>query len=210
MSNNNKKGFIEEIGESVVPIVVVIVAVILLYVLQAAVNVLNFLSENPWVGWLIVGFLFIVGVLYLLSKFGIIFTNRVRYVVRDDFLEKFPTEVGESYREAIANYNHGQERSCSVMMRRTLEVAIAIRFKKAGLENLIRGKNLPKRIELAKQEHFISSSIANRLNQLKWIGDLGAHDYKVKIVKEDLEKGLQTLRIALEHMFHEEDFQTQK
>lgn len=208
MSNNNKKGFIEKIGEAVVPIVVVIVIVILLYVLQATVNVFNFLSENPWIGWLIVGLLFIVGILYLLSKFGIIFSNRSKYVVRDDFLEKLPAEVGDSYLEAIANYNHGQDRSCSVMMRRTLEVAIAIRFKKVGLENLIRGKNLPKRIELAKQEHFISSSIANRLNQLKWIGDLGAHDYKVQIVKEDLEKGLQTLRIALEHMFHEEELQS--
>lgn len=121
-----------------------------------------------------------------------------------DFLEILPLEVRERLEEAQGTYRHGHYRSCSVMMRGALETAIEIRFKKAGKARTLRGKNLPTKIELTKQEGFITPSIAHRLKQLvKWIGDIGAHDYKAKLRKEDVEAGFQTLRIALEHMYHQ-------
>lgn len=208
MSKEERKGFIDQIGEPAIAIITIIVVVILLYVFQAVVNIMNFLSNNPWVGWLVFGVICVIVVLYILVKFGIIFSSRNGFKLDVGFLKSLPIEVREGLEEAQGNYRHGHNRSCSVMLRATLEAAIAIRFKKDGKAQMIMGKNLPQKIELAKQEHYTSPSIANKLNQLKWIGDLGAHDYKVQITKEDLEKGFQTLRITLEHMFHNETYQT--
>jgi len=194
-----EKGFLEQIKDVVVPLVVIIIIIIFAYVLQAVVNILNFLSENPWVAVVVacaVGFLVFVYILAKMRAFG-------RFKMDSEFLKLLPPEVQERLNEAQGTYQDGYYRSCSVMMRGTLETAIEIRFNRAGKEEAIRGKSLPQKIELSKQEGFVTPSIARKLNQLvKWIGDIGAHDYKVKIRKEDVETSFQTLRIALEHMYH--------
>jgi len=198
-----EKGFFEQINELVVPIVAIIIIVILLYVLQAVVNVMNFLSQNPWVGWVVLGVICVFVFFYIWGRLGFVLPSRGRFKMGTQFLERLPLEVRERLNEAQGTYRHGHYRSCSIMMRGALEIAIEIRFKKAGKVRALRGKNLPQKIELSKQEAFITPSISNRLKQLKWIGDIGAHDYKAEIRKEDVEAGFQTLRIALEHMYHQ-------
>lgn len=198
-----EKGFFEQISESIAPIVAIIIIVILLYVLQAVVNVMNFLSQNPWVWWVVLGVFCVACFFYIWVKLGFVLPSRGRFRMDAEFLKGLPPEVRERLNEAQGTYRHGHYRSCSVMMRGAIETAISIRLKRAGKAKALRGKNLPQRIELAKKEGFITPSIANRLNQLvKWIGDIGAHDYKVKIRKEDVDLGFQTLRIALEHLYH--------
>lgn len=198
-----EKGFFEQISDLVAPIVAIIVIVVLLYVLQAVVNVMNFLSQNPWGWWVILGIVCVVGFFYVWARLGFVLPSRGGLKMDVEFLESLPPEVRERLDEAQGTYQHRHYRSCSVMMRGALETAIDIRFKRAGKLRTLRGKNLPQKIELSKQEGFITPSIANRLNQLvKWIGDIGAHDYKAKIRKDYVETGFQTLRIALEHMYH--------
>jgi len=198
-----EKGFLEQINESVAPFVALIIIIILLYVLQATVNVMNFLSQNPWVGWVILGLICVIGFFYIWIRLDIGLLIRGGFTMDVELLDSLPPAVKERLEEAQGTYRHGHYRSCSVMLRGALETAISIRFKNAGKARTLKGKNLPQRIELAKQEGFITPSIATRLNQLvKWIGDIGAHDYKVKIKKEDVETSFNILRVALEHMFH--------
>lgn len=203
MSREKEKGFFEQIGELVAPIVAIIIIVVLLYVLQALVNVIEFMNRNPWVWWAVLVVISAAFLFYAWAKFGSVLPGRSGFRINAEFLKSLPIELREQLLEAQGTYRHGHYRSCSVMMRGALEAAISIRFREAGKARALHGKNLPQRIELAKKEGFITPSIAKRLNYLvKWIGDIGAHDYRVKIREEDVENGFQTLRIALEHMYH--------
>jgi hypothetical protein len=202
--SKDEKGILEQIGEYILPLVVIIIIVILLYVLQAVVNILNYLNQNPFVGWVIFGVMVIIGFIYIGVKSGFIFQSGLE--MDSKFLEKLPNEVQIILKEVSDGYDNHLYDSCSVMMRKALEAAISIRFKINRSENKLRDEDgepfdLPKRIEIARQENYITRSIANGLKQLKWVGDIGAHDYRVRVNREDIKDGFKILRIALEHMF---------
>lgn len=96
--------------------------------------------------------------------------------------------------------------ACGPMMRKALTAAIDIRFKRDGKEAKMYDDNnrhlkLQKMIEVAKQERYITPSIFGKLSQLKWVGDISAHDYQIKLTKSDVEIDLRTLRMALERLY---------
>lgn len=201
------EGFWEEIKKEVSPIVAFIIIVILLFVLVAILNFINYLMENPWVAYVFAGILAFVGFLYLREKLGIAWPSRKKLPLDSFFLERLPPEVQSILKEATDCYQHHLYGPCSVMMRKCLDTAVTLRFKRdgRGSELLLPSSellSLPKKIELAKQRRYITSSISSKLRQLKWMGDIGAHDYKAKVRKEDIKEDFRTLRIALEHMYH--------
>ena len=209
MPKKRKKyeGFWEEISKEVSPVVAFIIIVILLFILVAIINAINFLIENPWVAYIFVGILAFVGFLYLREKLGIAWPFGTKLPMDSSFLGRLPPEVQTILEQVSGCYRHRLYESCSVMMRKCLDTAVTLRFKVDRAEKELFGSSdesisLPKKIELAKQRRYITPSIAGKLRQLKWVGDIGAHDYKVKVNKEDVEEDFRTLRIALEHMYH--------
>lgn len=120
--------------------------------------------------------------------------------------EKLPQLVKRIIDEAYGCYVHGFYAASSIMLRKSLEAAIFIRLQMSGVENkLFDGDGNPfelkKRIEIARQEHFIPSSYCSDLRNVKWFGDAGAHSFKITLVRQDLPNVLNLMRLVLDAMF---------
>ena len=93
-------------------------------------------------------------------------------------------------------------------IRKALSTAIHIRFRREGNEKeLYNGKGesykLSKWIELAKQNRFLSASLARKLTkEVKVFGDVGSHDYMIDFHKEEVPSVFKLLRLALDRMYH--------
>lgn len=125
----------------------------------------------------------------------------------DDLLEKLPPEIRVICEEINGCLYHGFFNAAAVMMRKALEVATIIKFRQEGKENLIlksgEYEELPTRIEIAKQNNFISRKIAEKLirdNKIKLFGDTAAHSFRIQIREEDAGPLRDQLRLVLEDM----------
>lgn len=117
-----------------------------------------------------------------------------------------PSDVQYIMNQVYSCLEHNLCDACCTMMRKALAAAIDIRFKRDGKASKMyddsnRRLQLPKMIEVAKQEKYITPSFARKLNQLKWVGDIGAHDYQIKLKRSDVEIDLRTLRMTLERLY---------
>lgn len=97
-----------------------------------------------------------------------------------------PQEVRYILNQAYACLKSNLCDACGTMMRKALAAAIDIRFKRDNKESKMYDDNnrhlkLQKMIEVAKQERYINPSIFRKLSQLKWVGDISAHDYQIKL-----------------------------
>lgn len=121
--------------------------------------------------------------------------------------EVLPNDIKKILDEAIGCYENGFCAASSVMFRKVLECSIFIKFRQEGKEAELFDKNgnpieLKRRIELAKQWHFIASELASELVRVKWFGDAGAHSFNITIAKEDLPNISVLIRLTLEQLFH--------
>ena len=117
-----------------------------------------------------------------------------------------PQEVRYILNQVYACLENNLCDACGTMMRKALTAAIDIRFKRDDKESKMydadnRHLNLQKMIEVAKQERYITPSIFKKLSQLKWVGDISAHDYRIRLTRSDVEIDLRTLRMALERLY---------
>jgi hypothetical protein len=126
-------------------------------------------------------------------------------------MNALPTVVQKTVRGIIHNYEHDFAEFCFWGMRKALIDAIRIRFKKDGKEELLHDDRgipltLPKWIELAKQERYISNQMAADLDEkVKVFGDLASHDYMVNLQREEVPGIFCCLRIALDRMYYQEE-----
>jgi len=110
----------------------------------------------------------------------------------------------------MLNYHNEYPRFCFGGMRTALIDAIRIRFKEDKKERKLYDAEgneygLPKLIELAKQERYISRNLANYLRrQVKVFGDISLHDYMPDLQKEEVPAIFTQLRMALARMYPEE------
>jgi len=127
-----------------------------------------------------------------------------------EILDKLPTEVKRVIEGIQSNFKHGFPDFCFMGIRKALSIGIDIRFKRDGKYDKLfdpRGEpyKLPKRIELAKQEKYLSSSLASKLKkEAKVFGDVALHDYRIDLKKEEVPSIFKFLRLALEHMYYKE------
>ena len=127
-----------------------------------------------------------------------------------EVLEKLPQEVRKTVEGVMFNYRKDYPNFSFWGMRKALIDAIRIRFKIDGKEDRLYDKDgdaykLPKWIELAKQEKYISSYSAKHLkDQVKVFGDTASHDYMADLHKEEVPLIFTQLRIALARMYYEE------
>ena len=94
-------------------------------------------------------------------------------------------------------------------MRKAIIAAIVIKFKKAGKEDILYNSDrnpycLPKILEIAKQEGYLSSYLYRQLiREVRVFGDVGTHDYKIDFKEDDVISLFKLLRLALERIYHE-------
>jgi len=128
-----------------------------------------------------------------------------------EILEKLPKEIHKTIEGVKLCYEHDHADFCFMGIRKVLSTAIHIRFRREGKEEELYDGNerpyrLDKWIELAKQNRFLSASLAKRLaKELKLFGDVGAHDYMIDFQKEDVPSIFKLLRVALDRMYRQED-----
>jgi integrase len=126
-------------------------------------------------------------------------------------LQKLPPQVRKTVEGVITNYQNDFSDFCFWGMRKALIDAIRFRFQRDEKEEKLYDKdgnayNLPKWIELAKQERYISRNSAKKLKaQVKVFGDVASHDYKVSLQREEVPSIFTQLRMALARMYYEED-----
>ena len=125
--------------------------------------------------------------------------------------KRVPKEVQVTLEGVRLCYQHGHADFCFMGLRKALSTAIHIRFKQAGKEAELYDINdepysLTKWIELAKQNGFLSATVAKQLaKELKFIGDISAHDYRVDFQREDVPSVFRLLRVALDRMYSEKE-----
>lgn len=126
-------------------------------------------------------------------------------------LQKLPPQVRKTVEGVVTNYQIDFSDFCFWGMRKALNDAIRIRFQKDEKEDQLYDKDgnaytLPKWIELAKQERYISSHSAKYLKgQVKVFGDTASHDYMADLHREEVPSIFTQLRMALARMYYEED-----
>jgi len=127
-----------------------------------------------------------------------------------EILEKLPKKIQKTIEGVRVCYEHDHADFCFMGIRKTLSTAIHIRFRREGKEEELYNGNrrpykLDKWIELAKQNKFLSASLAKRLTkELKLFGDVGSHDYMIDFHKEDVPSIFKLLRLALDRMYRKE------
>ena len=125
-------------------------------------------------------------------------------------LDKLPKPLKRVVEGIKMNFEFDFPDFCCMGMRKALSIGIDIRFEKDGKYNKLFDSggdsyNLPKRIELAKQEKYISSSLATKLRkEAKVFGDVALHDHRIDLKKEEVPSIFKLLRLALERMYYEE------
>jgi uncharacterized protein (UPF0128 family) len=127
-------------------------------------------------------------------------------LIPNEVILELPKAIQPIIYEINGCYNDGYYMACSVMCRKALEAAIYLKFEKEGKENELRKDldnymKLPKKIELAKQNRYITPQLAKELSKIKLFGDVAAHNLKITLNKEDLKQNIPTLRLALEEIF---------
>jgi hypothetical protein len=125
-----------------------------------------------------------------------------------EVLEKLPSEVKKTVEGVMFNYRNDYPTFCFWGMRTALIDAIRIRFKRDRKEDKLyddagNAFKLPKWIELAKQEKYISATNAGSLTkEVKVFGDIASHDYMVGLHREEVPSIFKHLRLALGRMYH--------
>jgi hypothetical protein len=128
-----------------------------------------------------------------------------------ELFERLPRDIQKTIEGVELCFKHGHADFCLMGIRKILSTAIHIRFKKVGKERELYDSGgepfkLPKWIELAKQNGFISASLAKKLtNEVKVFGDVGSHDYMITFYKGDVSSIFSLLRLALDRMYPKED-----
>lgn len=141
-------------------------------------------------------------------KFDVSQSPEDRLEFPSEILANLPPVVKKTIEGIILNYELGFPDFCFFGMRKALIDAIRIRFQRDGKENMLYNKKgeafkLPRWIDLAKQERYISRTMARDLREkVKVFGDTASHDYMANLQKEEVPSVCTRLRIALSRMYY--------
>ena len=128
-------------------------------------------------------------------------------MISENVLSKIPSPLPKIWHEIEGCYRHGYFCACSILLRKILEIAIHKKFKKSfGNDSKLRSKegnlfSLKTRMDIARQNQFISSSLAKELKAIKWFGDVGAHQDNITLTESDVKPNMKLMRLILEEIF---------
>lgn len=134
-------------------------------------------------------------------------------IISADLVEILPKEIQIDIIKAQTCFEFSKQsphpiyEACAMYLQRVLATAIVIRFQRDGKDEKLYNKDhqpfkLKTMVKLAKQENYISSSLSKQLMRIKWMGDIGVHDYKIKLKETDIQPIFQLMRFTFEHLFY--------
>lgn len=133
-------------------------------------------------------------------------TEEIELSIPKGIFERLPKVVQKTIEGVKLCYENDHADFCFMGIRKALSTAIHIRFRREKKEDELYDSNgepyrLPKWIELAKQNRFLSASLARKLTkEVKVFGDVGSHDYRIDFQKEDVPSIFKLLRLALDRI----------
>jgi len=128
-----------------------------------------------------------------------------------EVLDKLPNEVRRLIEGIRLTFEHDFPDFCFMGIRKALSIGIDIRFRRDRkyamlCDSKAEPYGLPRKIELAKQQGYLSSSLAKKLRkEAKVFGDVASHDYMIELKKEDVPSIFKLLRLALDRMYYESE-----
>jgi hypothetical protein len=105
-----------------------------------------------------------------------------------------PKKVDESYREALRCSAAGAHIATAVMVRRTLE-AIAREFSPNA-------RTLAQGLKAMHEQGVISNELSHWGDELRFLGNIGAHPTEVEVTGLDAEEAVEFLDAIVETLFH--------
>ena len=111
-------------------------------------------------------------------------------------LDEIPSDVVTCIIDANECYISGHYNQCSVMLRKSIEVAIRIKILQLGLTtNPLLDKSgneigLSSKIKLLTKKNIIAHKNISDIEQVKWFGDKGAHG-TMRVAEQDMRNNIE-------------------
>lgn len=111
--------------------------------------------------------------------------------IMQHLLEEMPSDVATCITDANDCYMAGHYNQCSIMLRKTVDLAIKIKLLQSGLKTsqmLDKAGNeigLSSKIKLLKKKKLVTQKSSSDLEQVKWFGDIGAHG-TMRVAEQDI------------------------
>ena len=116
--------------------------------------------------------------------------------IMQHLLDKMPSDVATCITDANNCYIAGHYNQCSVMLRKSIDIAIKIKFLQSGLtqdQMLDKAGNeigLSLKIKLLKKRKLVTQKSSSDIEQIKWFGDIGAHG-TMRIAEQDIRDNIE-------------------
>lgn len=116
--------------------------------------------------------------------------------IMQHLLDKMPSDVATCITDANNCYIAGHYNQCSVMLRKSIDIAIKIKFLQSGLTQdqlLDKAGNeigLSLKIKLLKKRKLVTQKSSSDIEQVKWFGDIGAHG-TMRIAEQDIRDNIE-------------------
>ncbi len=133
-----------------------------------------------------------------------------QYLVSEIF-EKCKHYITNTVHQINGCWNHEYWEACAVMTRRLLQILIIELYRTRAWEKNLRDNNTGDYIGLkamigkvkGDRRFGFDSRVGRGLDQLKELGDIAAHDYRVRVRKTDLQGKRELLRYTCERLVFE-------
>jgi hypothetical protein len=112
-----------------------------------------------------------------------------------DFTSKFPDDVKFCLDAADACFSSGHSLSCSILLRKALEVGIYKKFQQEGKTAHLIDKNddeisLKAKLNIVGEVAPKTKSELGEIKMVKWLSDKAVHDPSVRISPEDIKNSI--------------------
>ncbi len=125
--------------------------------------------------------------------------------IPQDLIDALPTNIGNILNEVNGCMAHGFLAAGAILLRKSLESALILKFVQEKAQKDITDTNgeymeLPAIVSIAKQKHYINSTLSRKIDKVKLLGDTAAHSYRIVIRAEDIEPIRDIVRLAVEDL----------
>ncbi len=113
-------------------------------------------------------------------------------LIETSFVDSMPDEVAVCIREANRCFGSESFLACSVMIRKSIEVAVTKKLFQEGRHDLVfdvegHEIGLGKKLDLLPQVASRTGRHLDQIKLVKWLGDVSAHDPRTQITPADLQ-----------------------
>lgn len=120
---------------------------------------------------------------------------------------ELPPELHDVIKKANDSYLSGHFDQCNIMLRKAIEFAIRLKLLQSGIKDSEimneHGYEIPlaKKIKLLVENNLITSKTAKMLDEIKWYGDMSAHNnakFVLEDIRDSVEPKIRTFLIGLQ------------